>query len=815
MPRLTLHIRLLLLSCLSYGLAVSNAPHAIAQPAADMTADRLVQTVQVRRLPNFIRQNKLRQAARLYRQSNNTEKLQTVQVQLAELAYEDGQYVRAKRLLPTLERYGRRHPAWLSYLLTKGRLELQQGQYQQALSSFNRGRTGPFPQQRDDRTILNTQVGELYRAFGWYRQAESHLSNATITAKSRLHRAEALATMGRLQFDLGQYDNAKRYYTQAISLRQGVGHQRGRRNLLELARNHIELGQVYRALGQTRNSQTQYRASQSVAVAIQDNDLTIQFHLQMAELAIADKDWRTAKQQLDQAKRTPGNPQNQIATLNTLADYHMGRNAPDEALAQYQQAAKIAQPQNAAAALAHIEHNIGQLQLAKSQYPQAIATLGRSIERYESLRFDLQTMDKVILADRQSQAYQALQQAYVANGQPEQALVIAERGRARTFIELLSARLTEQRINPVQPPNLADIRTIARNKAATIVTYSIIHDATTKTESTLYIWVIQPTGKIQFQSVDLHAQSAQNYSPKMIAAAMRSKNRLHITQVQANATANIPSARTSLRSGYDLLIQPIAQWLPPSSTERIIIVPQGVLFSVPFHALKNQAGRYFIESHTIQLAPSIQTLGISHQRPIQALTANPLIIGNPAPMPADFEALPGAEREATAIAKLLKTEALIGAAATEKTVRAQLSQASLIHLATHGLLDEQQGMASAIALVPGANSDGLLTASELSQLQLQANLAVLSACETGRGKITGDGVLGLSRSLILAGVPNVVVSLWAVPDKSTETLMTEFYRQLPQQSNKAQALRQAMLTTMKIHPEPIDWAGFVLLSVDD
>ena len=88
---------------------------------------------------------------------------------------------------------------------------------------------------------------------------------------------------------------------------------------------------------------------------------------------------------------------------------------------------------------------------------------------------------------------------------------------------------------------------------------------------------------------------------------------------------------------------------------------------------------------------------------------------------------------------------------------------------------------------------------------------VLSACDTGRGKITGDGVVGLSRSLISAGVPSVLVSLWSVPDAPTAELMTEFYRQWETTGDKAQALRQAMLITMKKHPDPIDWAAFTLI----
>jgi CHAT domain-containing protein len=141
----------------------------------------------------------------------------------------------------------------------------------------------------------------------------------------------------------------------------------------------------------------------------------------------------------------------------------------------------------------------------------------------------------------------------------------------------------------------------------------------------------------------------------------------------------------------------------------------------------------------------------------------------------------------------------------------QMPNAGLIHLATHSLLDDQQGLGSAIALAPSGNDDGLLTATELLTMRLQANLVVLSACNTGRGRITGDGVVGLSRVLISAGAPSVLVSLWSVPDAPTAELMTQFYRYQRQGLDKAQALRQAMLTTKQQQPNPRDWAAFTLI----
>lgn len=199
---------------------------------------------------------------------------------------------------------------------------------------------------------------------------------------------------------------------------------------------------------------------------------------------------------------------------------------------------------------------------------------------------------------------------------------------------------------------------------------------------------------------------------------------------------------------------------------------------------------------------------------------NVLIVGNPT-MPsvppkigAPPEPLPPlqfAQQEAEAIAQMFKTKAMTGNGATKAAIMQQLPLARIIHLATHGSFDNISGFGSWVALAPSPQDNGILTADEILNLNLNAELIVLSACNTGRGKITGDGVIGLSRSLITAGAPSVLVSLWSVNDLSTQVLMTEFYRNLQQNPDKAQALRQAMLATMKQYPQPAHWAAFTLI----
>ena len=276
-----------------------------------------------------------------------------------------------------------------------------------------------------------------------------------------------------------------------------------------------------------------------------------------------------------------------------------------------------------------------------------------------------------------------------------------------------------------------------------------------------------------------------------------------------SSVANSPSAaEPTLQQLHSLLIEPIADLLPPDSTDPVAFIPQEQLFLIPFAALTNAQGQALIEQHTPLTAPSIQALSLisPSATPRQQ---NPLIVGNPSPMPQSLAPLPHAQTEAQTIGQALSATPLVQSAATESSVKQQMPTAGLIHLATHGFFNESNPLQGSLALASDSSAeDGFLTVAEILEQPLTAQLVILSACDTGRGRITGDGVIGLSRSFLAAGAASVVVSLWQVPDEATASLMVEFHNQLQKESSEAQALRQAMLITRETYPDPHDWAAF-------
>ena len=155
-----------------------------------------------------------------------------------------------------------------------------------------------------------------------------------------------------------------------------------------------------------------------------------------------------------------------------------------------------------------------------------------------------------------------------------------------------------------------------------------------------------------------------------------------------------------------------------------------------------------------------------------------------------------------------------GTAASESSFKAQSGDKAVVHLATHGILNSTSPLDSEILLAADDKEDGHLSAREIMQLDLNADLVVLSACEMANGRVgAGEGLIGMSWALFVAGSPSTVANLWKTDASASGSLMVDFHRELKSGASKSDALRQAMLATMK-KPEfrhPFYWAGFELI----
>lgn len=293
------------------------------------------------------------------------------------------------------------------------------------------------------------------------------------------------------------------------------------------------------------------------------------------------------------------------------------------------------------------------------------------------------------------------------------------------------------------------------------------------------------------------------------------------------------SAHDEARRLYDVLLAAIPE---AQNTQQLVIVRDGQLHLVPFDALIDRLNHYLVESRIIAYSPSAtsffllrkaakpqrsaQTIlavgGVPYDR--SNLTQSAVIRGYSA---TGLSNLPSSREEAIAAAGGFPSRSrtlLLGESATESAFKNAGSH-RVIHLAVHAITNQTRPERSALVLLsdPAHDEDGFLQASEIVQLPLNADLVVLSACDTAVGPLEGqEGISTLSRAFLLAGSRTVVSTLWSVEDETTLYLMKAFYRELNRKQRVPDALAAAkrnMLKTYGARAIPYYWAGFTVEGV--
>jgi CHAT domain-containing protein/tetratricopeptide (TPR) repeat protein len=307
---------------------------------------------------------------------------------------------------------------------------------------------------------------------------------------------------------------------------------------------------------------------------------------------------------------------------------------------------------------------------------------------------------------------------------------------------------------------------------------------------------------------------------------------------------------------YSILIGPAARFIRGRD---LVIVPSDALHELAFEALvvgdpstqsRSARTEYLFERHAISYAPSLSTLALieNRQRDLKSRNkmlllgdagseardthtaesggpntrrSDPMAAINPLRFRSNADMLPAARQEIVEIADLARRRRFyptiwVGDNATKhRFVDSDLAPYRYIHFATHSLADYHDGYFSSLTLSSGreGSQGNVLTSYEISRLKLTADLVVLSACETGAGQRTGaEGMIGLTRTFLVAGARGVCGSLWPVQDASTEKLMKAFYeRLLAGDIRTPEALRQAKLSLLREGATPAQWAAFILV----
>uniref|UniRef100_A0A8C1LVR8 Tetratricopeptide repeat protein 28 n=1 Tax=Cyprinus carpio TaxID=7962 RepID=A0A8C1LVR8_CYPCA len=338
-------------------------------------------------------------------------------------------------------------------------------------------------------------------------------------------------------------------------------------------------------------------------------------------------------------------------------------------------------------------------------------------------------------------------------------------------------------------------------------------------------------------------------------------------------------SKPPLRALYDLLVAPMEGGLMHSSGpvgrhRQLVLVLEGELYLIPFALLKgSSSNEYLYERFSLIAVPSIGSLGstakVHPQRTGPVLcnggSSMAAVVGNPRLPPSVMDRwlwgpMPTAEEEAHMVADLLGCQPLAGPTATKERVMSALTQAECAHFATHiswklaalVLTPSQDSSSGPVAAAPSGGAGGgesgvksnytipeslrvpddasdaesicdspplqefLLTAADILDLRLPTKLVVLGSYQESDGKVTADGVVGLTRAFLAAGAQCVLVSLWPVPVAASKMFIHAFYSALLNGTKASAALADAMKTVQssKQFSHPSNWAGFMLIGSD-
>lgn len=336
-----------------------------------------------------------------------------------------------------------------------------------------------------------------------------------------------------------------------------------------------------------------------------------------------------------------------------------------------------------------------------------------------------------------------------------------------------------------EPMKLADIQSRIDPKTA-VIEYWI-------SDKELIIWLITHS-EVILKTADISSMDLNS----LIEDARRF--------IQLNS---FDEAKSALSKLYRLLIGPVEKNL--ASCKDLIIIPNQSLHFLPFQAIMNARGEYLIQKYNLVYEPSASVFIVCSDRMVKTgskfmgMALSDIEVGSNV-------GLPGTEDEVKKILPLFPDNiSAIGIQCTETFARKNAGNYNFLHFATHGSYNYKQPLYSFLLFPPTDNDDGRLNVFEVFEMNLNAKLVTLSACETGLGNISqGDELTGLSRAFLFAGSSSVIVSLWSVADYPTALLMASFYRNLKDHSMQ-ESLAMAQREVIKQFPQPAYWAPFILI----
>jgi CHAT domain-containing protein/Tfp pilus assembly protein PilF len=782
-----------------------------------------------------------------------------------------------------------------------GSIYAELGENNKALGFYNQAL--PISRAMNDRSgeaitlnnigLIHDAVGEKTKALEYFNQALS-ISRAVGDQSGE---ATRLNNIGAIYTELGEKEKALEYYNQALPIWRAVKNRPGEASTLN------NIASVYESLGEKTKALESYNQALSISQAMgnRSQEATILNNIGGIYNALDEKSKAFAYfNQALPILRVVGNRSVEATTLNNMGSISNALGEKSKALKFYNQSLLISRTVGNHSVTATTLSNIANLYRGQNKLTDALKNINAAIELIESLRSALKNdaLKTSYFASVQdyyqlkTDILMKLHQQQPNKGYDAQALETTDQSRARVLRELLiqaNANINkdvlperlkqEQALNQTidaketqlvqfssQPNKASQLPALNQEITALYAQRDDLKN-TIRATNPAYANLQYPkptTLKEIQQQLDpdtLMLQYSLGEKESYLWVIGQTTLKTYIlpkrTDIEKTATAfrkELTAQLPAPKSGTQLTQQILGQAAVDFGNKRLVIIPDGILHTIPFAALNTPNSTTYnplITQHEITNLPSASTIGILRTTVATkprgpktlAILADPIfrkddprLIGKTTQAnnldlgkqiarsrigrDLDLNRLPFTATEAKGILALVPNQDSTSAfgfdASYDWITNPKISQYRYVHLATHGFFDNDKPALSSIILSSfdekGNDRKAFLRFPDLFNLNLPTELVVLSACETGLGNnVPGEGLVGMTRGLMYAGAMRVAVSLWAVDDQATSDLMQDFYKNLWQsKQSHAASLRTAQLKMHQQGKAPYYWAAFTL-----
>ena len=737
-------------------------------------------------------------------------------------------------------------------MLTKGKFYQSQSKYSKAREYYIKALSIAMEiRDKDLEVACYINLGAVFYSLDKYVKAEEYLQKAlqiTREIGDNDREAKCYANLGPVLQSLGEYVKAEEYLQKALRITKEIGGKEVEGIC------YANLGAGYYSLGEDVKAEEYLQQALHIDREIGDKHGEALCYTNLGMVFLSLCKYVKAEEYFQKAlqiSREIGDKQGEATCYLCLADVFHALGRYVEAKEDDEKALALSYDTGCIhlQLCCHLALARDTLRLTENT-EEAVSILLGSIEKCEEMRIQLRDNDryKIFFSDKYASPYKLLSLLFLNTGKLNEALCTEELRRARALADLMSTQYSMEQqtsVNPLSWFNIERIETKESNCSCLYISYE---------GDLLFLWVMKPNKTIHCRIKDANGHCATRQKGNSVDKifddiifrtfpfpltqehcedrSLFSSNDGYVKEASSmgdRPTVFRPVVRDdddnqyidspNLSECYKMIIGPVANLL---EEPEIIIVPDRVLWKVPFSAFKDENEKYLSETFRIRIVPSLATLRLIQECPEDYPSqTDVLIVGEPRVGQVYHKGrleklcpLPGAREEAEMIARLLGAQPLLGEHATKEAVLQRIHLAGLIHFAAHG--DAERGE---IALAAPHSFEGipqeehyLLTMAEISRVRLRAKLVVLSCCHSAHGQIRSEGVVGIARAFLGSGARSVLVALWAIEDLATKQFMSLFYEHLVRGESASEALHQTMKWMRgNSFSEVRQWAPFMLI----